>query len=369
METSHFMNLFKLNTLGLTITTALLLSLPAHAGGVSDGGGRTTNPNPANPERIVGTARQTTGLALVSWLNAEEGNFNRLDSNARATSPFRKLFVPGRNIFDVIHETSIELRMSAPCLDAQGTPWDGSIYPTAPNAICISPFTMAPKLTEMNYDIETVALIAHELSHLLGTTEEEARAIQQSAIYALGHVDLIDLAVKLDLLAGKLGVSDGKFSWVDLELSTLSDFANTYDASDRSMMELTELRDALRFNFLKTQAVSETTLDAFQAQFIRLRMIQFGGCVLSPQESSGISTYCTQELNRSFAGNSSATAQEISNHGISSMIPGGDQVTIQRTDSTPALKTEVQALRSFLKTVWDEVKSVQNTQFNLIRVN
>ena len=356
-------------SLGLILSLALAGTSLAHAGGVSDGGGGTTNPNPANADRIVWTASSSASLALISWLNAEQGNFRRLSSDDQAASPFKKLFAPTRDIFDVIRETSIEVRMSRPCFDANGVAWDGSIYPTSQNAICISPFTMAPKLTEMNFDVETVALIAHELSHLLGTTEDEARAIQRAAIYALGHVDLIDLAVKYDLLAGTPQINPGQLDQMDFEISTLADFAHTFDSSDRAMEKLVDLRTALRFDFLKTQAVREKTLDAFQAQYIRLRQIQFGGCFLSTEESSRIVTYCRQQMDAAFAGARSATAQEISNRNSSIWVPGGADVIIQRPDSDLALKGEVSALRAFLKTVLDEVKSVQASHFNLIRMN
>src|SRR5690349_12060945 len=120
----------------LLFALSTTFALPALAGGVSDGGGGTTNPNPANPEWIVNAAAQYSGKVLLVWLNAEEANFNRTSEADRAKSPFRKLFQGEQTIFDILPKASIELRMSAACLDKNGVEWDGSVYASKPGAIC-----------------------------------------------------------------------------------------------------------------------------------------------------------------------------------------------------------------------------------------
>ena len=65
----------KFQKLALTI---LLVGVSALAnGGVSDGGGGTTNPDPAQPYWIVRSASEQAPVILSLWANAEEGNFKR----------------------------------------------------------------------------------------------------------------------------------------------------------------------------------------------------------------------------------------------------------------------------------------------------
>ncbi|MGZ3695176.1 MAG: hypothetical protein ACXWQO_13635, partial [Bdellovibrionota bacterium] len=157
----------------------------AEGGGVGSGGGGTTIPNPTNPEFISGTASEYGAKLLTVWLQHQEEVFNRYGENEQAKSPFFKVFRPSnrKNIYQLVESTEVEFRMSGPCLDSEGQPWDGSIYGSKPGSICISPFSMAPKLSDMNYEAETLALLAHEISHLMGTSESEAREIQQVVIW------------------------------------------------------------------------------------------------------------------------------------------------------------------------------------------
>jgi hypothetical protein len=47
-----------------------------------------------------------------------------------------------------------------------------------PSTICISVANLKDKLNDSNFEIETAALILHEITHLLETSEDEASYIQ-----------------------------------------------------------------------------------------------------------------------------------------------------------------------------------------------
>ncbi len=162
---------------GLVVTT-----------GESSGGGGTTNPNPTTPDYIIQLVNRYAQQDLWAVINAIEANGSGFATDAAAA--YQKLFYGRRTIFDYLPLVSIELQLNEPCFDANGAPFDGSVYAHKPGAICISPFSMAPKLSDINAGPETLALILHELSHLLGTTEAEATAIQY---VALGHLSKMDL--------------------------------------------------------------------------------------------------------------------------------------------------------------------------------
>ena len=62
------------------------------AGGVSDGGGGTTNPNPAHPDWVAAGVWEYGARVLIPFLNYELANYQRLGAKEKASSPFAKLF-------------------------------------------------------------------------------------------------------------------------------------------------------------------------------------------------------------------------------------------------------------------------------------
>ncbi|MGE3261997.1 MAG: hypothetical protein AB7K68_09480 [Bacteriovoracia bacterium] len=187
----------------LAFLTLTLSSIALADGGVGSGGGGTTNPSPANPEHIWLSAHLYGAKIITAWLHKKEDEFNHYKEADQKISPLAKLFRPsgGKNIYDLLIDTEIEFRMNEPCRDFVGNPVDGSIYGTRPGSICLSPFSMAPKLSEINANAETIALLIHEFSHLVGANEEEAVKLQQAAIWDFSRFDMFDALSAIDVLA------------------------------------------------------------------------------------------------------------------------------------------------------------------------
>jgi hypothetical protein len=61
---------------------------------------------------------------------------------------------------------------------------------------------MAPKLNQWNVTAETLALHAHEVAHLLGADEKEARDLQMRIVDFIMREDAIDHIIELDSLLG-----------------------------------------------------------------------------------------------------------------------------------------------------------------------
>lgn len=154
------------------------------SGAVSGGGGGTLPANPVSIreiEEIVNTALPEMRLVVREMSRRVfRGAESQLDI---------KLFGGPKTIVDVLEETGYELRPDKPCLDRFGNEVDASIFANKPNDICISAFRIAPKLIEERARVETLALIFHEISHKLGTTEEEATEFQKDAAYLLSQAD------------------------------------------------------------------------------------------------------------------------------------------------------------------------------------
>ncbi len=160
-----------------------LMGLQAYAGGVSDGGGSSviSSGHPIDSE-MVKTQIPLMGKSILVWAYAQKLSFERLAPDKKARSPMRKLFVSSKSFIGEIENTTFELRMKGPCKDAQNRPVDGSVFGSQPGSLCLSPFYMAIKLDDRNYLQSIIALIIHEISHVFGTTESEAIAIQKIAL-------------------------------------------------------------------------------------------------------------------------------------------------------------------------------------------
>lgn len=91
----------------------------------------------------------------------------------------KKLFYSpsGRTIFDAIDTAQIYVQGPA-CIDPQtGQEADASAF-VKENAICLSYDRLSKKLSKSDIEDRLLVLLIHEYSHLQGTTEEEALAIE-----------------------------------------------------------------------------------------------------------------------------------------------------------------------------------------------
>lgn len=191
------------------ISTMLLFSsVQSFAGGIGSGGGGTVS-QPATPNQVAEAVQKSAGALAQMWLQRKQVlNAENIDHGAY--EPIKKIFASTTDIYTVLHQTRVELKMTAPCQDANGAPVDGSIYGSQPGAICISPFSMAPKLNQQNYVVETAALVLHEMSHLVGLNEDDATSLQTRAVQEFMEEDLAEVLQGLQDLGSN--AKQGKFT-------------------------------------------------------------------------------------------------------------------------------------------------------------
>ena len=143
-------------------------------GGISSGGGGTLPANPIGVFRVY---------EIVKDAKAALRMFYRLENQVTGDDPILygldKFVVGPRNLITLLEETEIEVLSDRPCKDKNGNEVDASVVASKQGAICLSAFRVAPKLIEERAHIEILALITHELTHLLGATEKEAVEIQK----------------------------------------------------------------------------------------------------------------------------------------------------------------------------------------------
>lgn len=338
------------------------------SGGVSDGGGGTTNPHPADPEWVASGVSHYSARVLIPYLNAELANYQRSTSQEQAKSPFAKLFNSPEKFFEIVKNTAVELHFSTPCLDKNGAPWDGSIYPLTPGAICISPFSMAPKLNDHNVYPETVALVLHELSHLVGTTEDEAKAIQETALSSLSQMDFIDILVAEDLLSNR---RDGEIAFILQNLKMMAMVSARPSDLERVRSDLLTLRDrSLVISQFSSLLVSQNRLDQISPQFVRLQVLKSWACSEDAGEIQDVRDECKKDLYTEFGGALVSTASEILVRQAGSPLhlgPEYDGVQIKRPKNRADVNSELNQLSKFVETILNDVTSLKEVQTVVIR--
>ena len=165
---------FRACMLGIAIISTLPAKGESVCGGIGCGGGGTLPANPMYPfqiHQVVKNAKKE--LRLITKYNLA---MHRSSTYEKWKDKF---YLGDKNIFDVLEEVGLEIRDDKPCYDAAQNEVDASIYASKPNTICLSAFRIAPKLVEEVARKEIVALLMHEMSHLLGADEKEARELQR----------------------------------------------------------------------------------------------------------------------------------------------------------------------------------------------
>ena len=293
----------------LLLLPLILFGQVALGGVVTGGGGGLINPRPADSLAVQHAISQWGEFILNSWFQRVRVEYDLMDPNSQANSPFYKVFSPNFDLSSTLQNTGVEVRLREACVDAAGQPFDGSMYARHKNAVCISAFATAPKLTVYNVELEILALLAHEFSHLAGTTEPEAVAIQMRALDDFSRVRFDDIYRQMVTAVVDFGyTADQNKSAIDSILNPVS--AKYFDiepAINQVLAGLTSLISADgRFAF-----VDESGLRL--ANLTRARLIVVNSVAGSLDGSAPPETRAQLQslLDRIFSGRDNATARAV----------------------------------------------------------
>ena len=358
-------------TLGLIFCNILIFTNAAIAGAVSGGGGGTTNPHPSTINDVVMAIYDAhAGSIIQSWFNEQQAFFNILGEGQKK-SPFYKIFSSNKKISEVLKATKIELRLSKPCYDSDSAPKDASIYGSMPSAICISPFSMASKLNENNVREESLALIVHEITHLFGTTEEEANEIQSRALWKFNKIDFTDATSAMNMFfKGGFG-SEMQMLQYNLKLfaSNLGN-ANPTDW-EYTKEKLRRIRADLKFGNDKLLFVSPHNYALVTVQFARLYAIENFICINDPRNDDEIKAICTKNIKTTFQDDKEVSARTYMARRIDSNPKDFgavyDEVVIKRIDSPEDGQAEISKLIEFLDGIRTEVYQTSEIRMYLYR--
>ena len=355
------MNFLKLTALVLVAATQ------AHAGGITGGGGGVTNPDPAQPQMVVDAVKSEGKAILWSWLKSQQLKFLEAKPSDRATSPYRKLFAGYPTIFEVIEKNGIEFEMKRSCLDASGAQKDGSVHARTPGFICLSPFSMAPKLNHDNYRQETLALAVHELSHLLNTTEQEAVIIQKEALKAISLVEPAEFYKKIQTADQQAKNSAWMFQYYldHPEVIQLDVISRDYERLATLIGDMNY--SSQRFSMLGIEEYADLV-----GHMLRFTVMSYSLILKDPTKPEWLRKGTQEMLDKSFGDRTEITAREFLVRAMGNQAVLGDtfdSIILQKVTSEAQFPAQVVELRDAMIRVRARLQALEQARFKTVEAN
>lgn len=316
-------------------------------GGISGGGGGTLPSNPISiyeVKKIVQNSKKDLRLLLNFYDHGKLKN----DSFIYNEAVYKKIFQGDKTIRDLLETIDIELRETEACYDSENNPVDASIFSKLQNAICLSSFRVAPKLTADNARNEIEALLLHELSHLLGTTEDEAVWLQIRTISDIREAD--DHSID-QFLRDKLKILEDIQSSFRTVLTS-----KNFDELEEKLLssQLLSLNTWTSFYDLEKRRALLTHDEIYYLSALHMKLAyfsQYASCKKSNPES-----YWCEVLEKTFNGKNEITIEEF----------------VQRQSENPYFKfltlKKALSLNEVLNTI-DEIRTFYKSQIQFDRLN
>lgn len=164
------------------------LSAGAREGGVSGGGGNMLSPKAPNhpvnteiAEHLILEAR----YVLVKYIHEKKVAFQTGTLSSEQMDVFEPVLNSARNFEDTIRTARLHINEKHSCWDENRQPVDGSTITPTPNSICISAHSIANKADISDITPQSVALMLHEYSELVGLSEDQAVKVQSATLSEL----------------------------------------------------------------------------------------------------------------------------------------------------------------------------------------
>lgn len=178
-------------TLTLIISVCSVNGFAKTIGGVSGGGGFVINPvrptAPQSPERIEDMIKASKKIT-IQYIQQKKNQFHADQMQGHEKNLYDQLLhAPTKNIEHVLANYKVHVEDEDPCFTSDNQPVDGSIHSEKPNSICISALTFAEKVHEDTVHVQAAALILHEMSEVVGLSDEDAVHIQTIALMEMNQ--------------------------------------------------------------------------------------------------------------------------------------------------------------------------------------
>lgn len=249
------------------------LSAFAAKDGGTTGGGGNVEPSKQISEKLLIEAVQNSKKLVLAWINGAYYKYESIKGECHSEdykkecSLYGKLFNNNTDALAVVEKTEIETKLNGPCLDANQQPHDGSAYSKGKDAICISISNLKKKLAKNEYQQQIAALVLHEITHLLGSDEDEAYLAQKMMLASLGEDLTTELFNKMvwDNLANAYGLIPMILRW---ELAAQESFDGQCVRVTKILNEMYELGNG--FHIRGMNLFAHDAYDMYWNSYIKL---------------------------------------------------------------------------------------------------
>jgi hypothetical protein len=178
--------------IGVSVASQGYARTPEAFGGVSGGGGNVIDPTPPDvlpdSETVEHLVKRSYRHVRFYLENKEQQFQNgQLDPNEHGL--FAKVFEGRTNIITALDLVKPDVEDSKPCYDYEQQPVDASIATDSKNKFCVSSYSLRQKVIRSEIPRQSTALMIHEYSEIVGTSEEDAVAIQKVVLEDLKSLD------------------------------------------------------------------------------------------------------------------------------------------------------------------------------------
>lgn len=336
-----------------------VLSMSAQAeilrGGISGGGGGTVIARPASPFLIKEILRDSR-LALLMYFNQQTFLENH---------PYADLFPVGEpSILDVIRKNKLSLVEDQACKDSEGRAVDGSVFGAEENSICISVKNLSEKLSADQARAQTIGLVAHEYSHLVGFDEEKAQALQDRLIELFSTVPSDRARDMLNLVAPQVNWAKVNVYFLGRMTGSQGRESVCHTLKESQFALTTAMRNHYDSRFPFRVWTKEDSLRAAES-YMRIGMLVYAKCaggrdggtlrLVYDTEFNGQTELPLSHFHSVFGG---AFEGKIRPDAMISYIPASTDA-VRDTDETGNFAKELERTEEALKFVFDHLNGLQ----------
>lgn len=155
------------------------------------GGGNTLYEPPSNPVSVQYYVEKDPNFIkeVVAVLLREQFSFVTELGSGPYGQARQLLFSKnhkGQTVYQVLKAVKFDVLMTGPCIDPSGAEKDAAAF-VEKNSICLSAQRISRNVSDRALPVQLYALVIHELSHFMGTDEEQAELLQGFIRSSLGE--------------------------------------------------------------------------------------------------------------------------------------------------------------------------------------
>ncbi len=374
----------------LIVCLGLLFSELSFGGGVVGRGGGDIPPEESiSPNDIVSMLDPAVGeknglyknvaIDIVGWVYSLERLIWNTPSSSR--KPWQSaLVLKTSELEGLLNVVMIQLNMNSPCMDKDGVARDGVALSMSPPRICLSPFSMSKKLNRYNFQFETKALLVHELSHLLGFTEDECIEIQLMARRAFSTTNdsILDVITKYKqydccYFENDLGLMRLELEQVSKNHSLLtSQKMNQWLKTNIIKIENKLLGEGEKWRFTMA-SVPWILLDQFMKEKVRHEILYMYLCSVDQKNEPSLRDQCRSQLNKGFGNDSKITTETWryrigqSHFDENNVYPSSIRTVVSLPKSESDVFRELYLSKNTFDKLQVKINSIGNIKFNFFQ--